>query len=92
MCVCTCTHAHVCVSSKQNVPGVRVCVCVCVYLPNKTHLSTSPFFFIQFSTVHQGDQSHIHINIPFSHIIMLHPKSLDIVPSAIEQDLIANPF
>ena len=31
-------------------------------------------------------QSHIHVYIPFSHIIMLHHKWLDIVHSAIQQD------
>ena len=37
-------------------------------------------------------QLHIHVYILFSHIIMLHHKWLDIVPSATQQDLIANPF
>ena len=37
-------------------------------------------------------QLHIHVHILFSHIIMLHHKQLDIVPSATQQDLIANPF
>ena len=37
-------------------------------------------------------QSHIHVYILFSHIIMLHHKRLDIVPSAVQQDLIAYPF
>jgi len=37
-------------------------------------------------------QSHIHIYIPFSYVIMLHHKWLDIVPSAIQQDLIAYKF
>ena len=37
-------------------------------------------------------QLHIHVYILFSHIIMLHHKWLDIVPSAIQQDLIAYPF
>ena len=36
-------------------------------------------------------QLHIHVYILFSHIIMLHHKWPDIVPSATEQDLIANP-
>ena len=36
-------------------------------------------------------QSHIHIYILFSHIIRLHHKWPDIVPSATQQDLIANP-
>ena len=35
---------------------------------------------------------HIHVCIFFSHIIMLHHKCLDIVPNAIQQDLIANQF
>ena len=34
----------------------------------------------------------IHVYIIFSHIIMLHHKWLDIVLSAAQQDLIANPF
>ena len=38
-------------------------------------------------------QLHIHIiYILFSHIIMLHHKWLDIVPSTTQQDLFANPF
>ena len=37
-------------------------------------------------------QLHIHLHILFSHITMLHRKWLDIVPSATQQDLIANPF
>ena len=34
-------------------------------------------------------QLHIYVYIIFSHIIMLHHKWLDIVPSATQQDLIA---
>ena len=37
-------------------------------------------------------QLHIHVHILFSPIIMLQHKWLDIVPSSIQQDLIANPF
>ena len=37
-------------------------------------------------------QSHIHVYILFSHIIMLHHKLPDIVPNAIQQDPIAYPF
>ena len=37
-------------------------------------------------------QLHIHVYILFSHIIMLHHKWLNIVPSATQQDLIASPF
>ena len=37
-------------------------------------------------------QLHIHVYILFPHIIMLHYKWPEIVPSATEQDLIANPF
>ena len=37
-------------------------------------------------------QLHIHVYFLFSHIIMLHHKWLDIVPSATQQDLIAYPF
>ena len=36
-------------------------------------------------------ESHIHVYILFSHIIMLHHKSPDIVPSAIQQDPRAHP-
>ena len=36
-------------------------------------------------------QSRRHVYILFSHIIVLHPKWLDRVPSAIQQDLIAYP-
>jgi len=42
--------------------------------------------FLQYSKV---TQSHIHVYILFSHIIMLHHKRLDIVLSATQQDLIA---
>ena len=35
-------------------------------------------------------QLHIDVYILFSHIIMLHPKWPDIVPSAPQQDLMAN--
>ena len=37
-------------------------------------------------------QLYIHVYILFSPIIMLHHKWLDIVLSATQQDLIANPF
>ena len=37
-------------------------------------------------------QTHIHVYIRFSHMIMLHHKWLDIVPSATQQDLIAYSF
>ena len=37
-------------------------------------------------------QLHIPVHIQFLHIIMLHHKWLDVVPSATQQDLIANPF
>ena len=46
-------------------------------------------FFLLYSMV---TQFYIHVHILFSHIIMLHHKWLDIVPSATQQDLIANPF
>ena len=52
-------------------------------------ISPIQFFFLPYSMV---TQSHIHVHILFSHIIMLHHKWLDIVPSATEQELIANPF
>ena len=51
------------------------------YFPNMV-------FFLLYSMV---TQFHIHVYILFSHIIMLHQKLLDIVPSAVQQDLIANP-
>ena len=47
------------------------------------------FFFLLCSMV---PQLHIHVYILFSRIIMLCHKWLDIVPSAIQQDLIANLF
>ena len=37
-------------------------------------------------------QLHMHVHILFLHIIMLHHKWLGIVPSATQQDLIANSF
>ena len=37
-------------------------------------------------------QSHRHVYLLFSPIIMLHPKGLDRVPSATQQGLIAHPF
>ena len=37
-------------------------------------------------------QSHIHVYILFTYIIMLHHMWLDIVPSAIQNDLMAYPF
>ena len=46
-------------------------------------------FFLLYSMV---TQLHKHVYIFFSHIIMLHHKWLDIVPSATLQDLLANPF
>ena len=36
-------------------------------------------------------QSHIHVYVLFSHILLRH-EGLDIVPSATQQDLIASPF
>ena len=48
--------------------------------------------FCQFSTVKQDDPvTHMYIH-SFSHIIMVHHMWLDIVPHAIQQDLIAYPF
>ena len=37
-------------------------------------------------------QLHIHVYVLFSPIIMVHHKWLEIVLSATEQDIIANPF
>jgi len=39
-----------------------------------------------------GTQLHIHVYILLSPIIMLHGKKLEVVLSATQQDLIANPF
>ena len=50
------------------------------YFPNT-------IFFLLHSMV---TQLHIHVYILFSHIIVLHHKWLDIVPSATQQDLTAN--
>ena len=47
---------------------------------------------VNFLLFHKVTRSHIHINIPFSHIIMVQYKWLDTVPSAAHQDLIAYPF
>ena len=52
-------------------------------------ISPIHFFFLLYSMV---TQLHMHVYISFSHIIMLHHKWLDIVPSATQQDLIAYPF
>ena len=52
------------------------------YFPNT-------IFFILYSMV---TQLYVHVHILFLHITMLHRKWLDIVPSATQQDLIANPF
>ena len=51
------------------------------YFPNT-------FFSLLYSMV---TQLHIHVHILFLHIILLHHKWLDIVPSATQQHLIANP-
>ena len=48
--------------------------------------------FVNFLLYSMVTQLHIHVHILFSHIIMLHHKWPDIVPSATQQDLIANPF
>ena len=47
------------------------------------------FFFLLCSVV---TQLYIHVYILFSHIIMLRYKWLDIVPSATQKDIIADPF
>ena len=47
------------------------------------------FFFLLYTI---GTQLHIEVYILFSPIIMLHHKWIDIVLSAKQQDLIANPF
>ena len=57
------------------------------YFLNCYFLNT--IFFLLYGMV---TQLHIHVHILFLHIIMLHHKWLDIVPSATQQDLIANPF
>ena len=72
----------------------------------RTNIQTSVFFFfyndfyffhcscfiVNFLLYSRMTQSHIHVYILSSHLIMLHNKLLDIVPSAIQQDLIAYPF
>ena len=50
----------------------------------ETALEPFFFYFILFCF--------LRVDILLSHIIMLHHKWLDIVPSATQQDLIANPF
>ena len=40
----------------------------------------------------QVTPSHIPMYILFSHTIMLHPKGLDVGPSAVQQDPLAYPF
>ena len=68
---------------------------VCIYIFFKLLLkffswySPNTIFFLLYSMV---SQLHKHVYILFSPIIMLHHKWLDIVPSATQQDLIANPF
>lgn len=47
---------------------------------------------VNFPLYSKVTQSHIHVRILLSHIIMLHQKRPDIVPSATQQDLIAYPF
>ena len=47
------------------------------------------YFFPLYSMV---TQLHIQVYILFSHLIMIHYKWLDIVPSDTQQDLIAKPF
>ena len=47
------------------------------------------FFFLLYGMV---TQLHMHVYILFSPIITLHHKWLDIVLSATQQDLTANPF
>ena len=53
------------------------------------------FFFIiagLFLLYSMVTQLHIQVYNRFSHIIMLHYKWLDTIPSATQQDLIAYPF
>ena len=47
---------------------------------------------VNFPLYSKVTQPQIHVYIIFYHIIMLHYKWLNIVPSAIQQDLIAYPF
>ena len=76
------------------------CFLSCVIAFNFIFIFLNVFFFhyswftvfCQFSTLQQGDPvTHTYIH-SFSHIIMLHHKWLDIVPSGIQQHLIAYPF
>jgi len=48
--------------------------------------------FVSFLLYSIVTQLHTHVCIIFSHIIMLHHKWPDIVPSAAQQYLIANPL
>ena len=51
-------------------------------------------YSVNFLLYSKVTQSHIHIHILFLTLssIMLHHRWLDIVPGAIQQDFIANPF
>ena len=75
-----------------NLGKVYMTICPILYFFEIIYIFNSYFsntiFFLLYSLV---TQLHIHVHILFSHIIMLH-KRLDIVPSATQQDLIANPF
>ena len=79
--------------------------CVCVYIYNILSsilgiyfLIIYLFIFIVISPTHffplynMGTQLHIYLYILFSPIVMLLCKSLDLVLSAIQQDLIVHPF
>ena len=63
--------------------GLLVLSFFLLYFPNTL------LFFLLYSTV---TQIHIHVYILFSPMTMLHHQRLDIIPSATQQDLIANPF
>ena len=49
-------------------------------------------FSVNFLLYSMVIQLHIDVYILFSHIVMLHHKWPDIVPSTTQQDLIANPL
>ena len=49
-------------------------------------------WYVNFLLYRMVTHLHIHVYILFYHIIMLHHKWPDTVPSATKQDLIANPF
>ena len=80
---------------RNQDPAPSLCFCFVFFsFPSSFYyflivISPIQFFLLLYSRV---TQLHIHAQILFSHIIMLHHKWLDRVPRATQQDLIANPF